>query len=90
VAVNKMTSATLNNLLDSQLPATGNTLDIVAIIKTDDINYTPTLENIVINYDANILNQGAVLGVDYNYDQPSTTEVRVKSLANNNLKMRVI
>ena len=51
---------------------------------------SPTADGVTINYDAASLNQGAVLGTDYDYDFPNSTTVRVTSNAAQNLKVRVV
>jgi len=43
-----------------------------------------------INYDANVLNKGAILGTDYDYDAPAQNKVRITALTGNNLKVRVV
>jgi hypothetical protein len=43
-----------------------------------------------INYDGAVKNQGAVLGTDYDFDAPAQNKVNIKSLAANNLKVRVV
>jgi hypothetical protein len=50
----------------------------------------PSSDGVSINYDAATLNQGAILGTDYNYDFPAANKVRITSLATQNLKVRVI
>jgi hypothetical protein len=50
----------------------------------------PSSDGVSINYDATTLNQGAVLGTDYDYDFPDSTTVRVTSNATQNLKVRVV
>ena len=43
-----------------------------------------------INYDANVLNKGAVLGTDYDFDAPAGDAVRVTALTAGNFKVRVV
>jgi hypothetical protein len=50
----------------------------------------PSSDGVAINYDANVLNKGAVLGTDYDFDAPAQNKVRITALASNNLKVRVV
>lgn len=75
----------------SVLPTLATELDSAVILYTASAtNASNQVAGISINYDANILNQGAVLGTDYNYDYPAADQVRITSLANQNLKIRVV
>lgn len=60
------------------------------IMYTDDASKIPQFASLDLNYDANILNKGAELGTDSQYDQPASDKIRVKALAANNLKIRVL
>lgn len=90
IAANAMPSAQLANATDADFPATGDTLDLAIILYTDDATQIPSSQGATLNYDANVLNQGAINGTDYEWDQPSDTEVRIKALKPNNLKVRVV
>ena len=69
----------------------GDTLDLAIALRTDTASAsTPTADGVTINYDAASLNQGAVLGTDYDYDFTNSTTVRVTSNAAQNLKIRVV
>jgi hypothetical protein len=69
----------------------GDTLDLAIALRMDTASAsTPTADGVTINYDAASLNQGAVLGTDYDYDFPDSTTVRVTSNASQNLKIRVV
>ena len=50
----------------------------------------PSSDGVSINYDAESLNKGAILGTDYDYDFPDSTTVRITSNATQNLKIRVV
>jgi hypothetical protein len=50
----------------------------------------PSSDGVSINYDANVLNKGAILGTDYDFDAPAQNKVRITALAANNLKIRVV
>ena len=90
VAQNQMTPSQLDAATDTDFPATGNTLDIAVTNDNGDGTSNPIFDSVIVNYDANTLNQGATLNTDYEYDQPATDKVRVKSLGNYNLKIRVM
>jgi sugar lactone lactonase YvrE len=87
---NQMDSTALNAITDANQITLGNDLDFAAILYIDSGTTVPTYSGTAINYDANILNQGAVLGTDYNWDFPATDKVRLTSLGNYNLKVRII
>jgi hypothetical protein len=53
-------------------------------------NTVPSSDGVSINYDANILNKGAILGTDYDFDAPAQDKVRITALTANNLKVRVV
>jgi len=90
ITANKMDSTQLLAVGDADFPALGNSLDLGVILNTTDATQIPSFTSAALNYDANILNEGAILGTDYDYDQPATDKVRITSLANNNLKIRVL
>jgi hypothetical protein len=87
---NQMDSTKLNAITDANQITLGNDLDFAAILYIDSGTTVPTYSGTAINYDANILNQGAVLGTDYNFDFPAANKVRITSLAAQNLKVRII
>ena len=90
VAVNKMTSTTLNALSDANQIALGNDLDFAAILYIASGSTVPTYSGTALNYDANVLNQGVVLGTDYNWDAPATNKVRITTVGAGNFKVRVV
>jgi len=90
LTVNQMNSTTLNAITDANQITLGNDLDFAAILYYASGSTTPTYSGTAINYDANVINQGAVVGTDYNWDFPSSTSVRLTSLGAYNLKVRVI
>ena len=90
-AVNRMDKTQLDAVTDPNHYTLGNTLDLAIALRTDTASAsTPTADGVTINYDAASLNQGAVLGTDYDYDFPNSTTVRVTSNAAQNLKIRVV
>ena len=90
-AVNRMDKTQLDAVTDPNHYTLGNTLDLAIALRMDTASAsTPTADGVTINYDAASLNQGAVLGTDYDYDFPNSTTVRVTSNAAQNLKIRVV
>jgi hypothetical protein len=86
-----------NRISSSQFDASaneitlGNSLDLMIGFKVANANdISPTSDGTVINYDANILNQGAIVGTDYDWDFPDSTTVRITSLGNYNFRVRVV
>lgn len=87
---NQMTSTELNAINDASQITLGTALDLATIIYYASGLTTPTYSGTAINYDANVINQGAQLGVDYTYDAPAQNKVRVTSVNAANLKIRVV
>ena len=87
---NQMTSTELNAINDASQITLGTALDLAAIIYYASGSTPPTYSGTAINYDANVLNQGAILGTDYTYDAPAQNKVRVTSVNAANLKIRVV
>ena len=91
VAANQMSAAQLSAATDAQYFTTGNTFDLAIILRGDSSQtVTPKSDGINVDYDAAALNKGAILGTDYDYDVPSSTSVRITSLAAQNLKVKVL
>ena len=90
VAVNQMDKAQLDAVADGSHFTLGNTLDLGIIMYISSTGTSPTSDGVSINYDAAALNQGAVLGTDYDYDFPASDKVRITSNATQNLKIRVV
>jgi sugar lactone lactonase YvrE len=90
-AFNRMDKTQLDAVTDPNHYTLGDTLDLAIALRMDTASAsTPTADGVTINYDAASLNQGAVLGTDYDYDFPDSTTVRVTSNAAQNLKVRVV
>ena len=90
-AVNRMDKTQLDAVADGSHFTLGDTLDLAIALRQDTASTsTPKSDGVSINYDAAALNQGAVLGTDYDYDFPNSTTVRVTSNAAQNLKVRVV
>jgi len=90
-STNRMEAAQLNAVSDANHYTLGNDLDLAITMTMPDGNTnSPTSDGVSINYDANVVNQGAVLGTDYEFDKPTNTTVRVTALSDENLKVRVL
>ena len=90
-AFNRMDKTQLDAVTDPNHYTLANTLDLmIALYLPSSSTSSPTADGVSINYDAAALNQGAVLGTDYDYDFPNSTTVRVTSNAAQNLKVRVV
>ena len=88
---NRMDKTQLDAVADGSHFTLGDTLDLAIALRQDTASAsTPKSDGVSINYDAAALNQGAVLGTDYDYDFPNSTTVRVTSNAAQNLKIRVV
>ena len=87
---NQMDKTQLDAVTDPNHIALSNDFDLSIIFNMTSGTTVPSSNGVSINYDANILNQGAVLGTDYNFDAPAQNKVRITALAANNLKVRVV
>jgi glutamine cyclotransferase len=87
---NQMNKTQLDAVPDANHFTLGNDLDLAIIFNMSSGTTVPSSDGVAINFDANSLNQGAVLGTDYNWDFPAADKVRITSLAAQNLKVRVI
>ena len=91
VAANRMDKTQLDAVADANHFSTGSSLDLMIALRMDTAASTlPTSDGVTLNYDAAALNEGAVLGTDYDFFFPSSTKVQIKSLAAQNLKVRVV
>ena len=90
-AQNQMDKTQLDAVTDANHITLGNDLDLAIIFNGhSDAVAGASSDGVSINYDANTLNEGAVLGTDYDFDYPASDKVRITSLAANNLKVRVV
>ena len=87
---NQMDKTQLDAVTDPNHIALGTDLDLSIILNMTSGTTVPSSNGVAIDYDANILNEGAILGTDYDFDAPTTTKVRITALAANNLKVRVL
>jgi hypothetical protein len=91
VAANQMTGTQFDAVTDANHLTLSTTMDfMIALKNADSTSTSPTSDGVSFNYDAASLNQGAVLGTDYNWDFPAADKVRITSLADQNLKVRII
>jgi hypothetical protein len=87
---NQMNKTQLDAVPDANHFTLANDLDLAIIFNLVSGTTVPSSDGVSINFDANSLNQGAVLGTDYNWDFPAADKVRITSLAAQNLKVRII
>ena len=87
---NQMDKTQLDAVTDPNHIALGNDLDLSIILNLTSGSTVPSSNGVAINYDATVLNKGAILGTDYDFDAPATNKVRITALAANNLKVRVL
>jgi len=88
---NRMNKTQLDAVTDPNHYTLGDTLDLMIALQVSTTTAdVPTADGVTINYDAEALNQGAVLGTDYDYDFPANNKVRITSNAAQNLKIRVV
>jgi hypothetical protein len=88
--INQMDKTQLDAVTDPNHIALGNDLDLAIVFNMTSGATVPSSDGVAINYDANVLNKGAVLGTDYDFDAPTQSSVRITALAGNNLKVRVV
>jgi hypothetical protein len=90
-AFNRMDKTQLDAVADANHFSTGTSLDLMIALRMDTAASTlPTSDGVTLNYDAAALNEGAVLGTDYDFFHPAANKVQIKSLAAQNLKIRVV
>jgi len=87
---NQMDKTQLDAVTDPNHIALSNDLDLAMVFNMTNGTTVPSSNGIEIDYDANVLNKGAILGTDYDFDAPAQNEVRITSLINANLKVRVV
>ena len=89
-AQNRMDKTQLDAVTDPNHIALGNDLDLAIVFNMTSGTTAPSSDGVAINYDANVLNKGAVLGTDYDFDTPAQDKVRITALTNGNFKVRVV
>jgi sugar lactone lactonase YvrE len=90
VYTNQMDKTQLDAVTDPNHIALGDDLDLAIIFNMTSGATVPSSDGVAINYDANVLNKGAVLGTDYDFDAPAGNAVRVTALTAGNFKVRVV
>jgi len=85
-----MNKTQLDAIPDANHFTLANDLDLAIIFNMSSGTTAPSSDGVAINYDANVLNKGAILGTDYDYDAPAQNKVRITALTGNNLKVRVV
>ena len=89
--LNQMNAAQLQGTIDSDQISLNNELNLATILyTTDGTGYPPLADGAGINYDANSLWQGVIIGTDVNWDFPSSTTTRVTALIAGNYKVRIM
>ena len=87
---NRMDKAQLEAIPDANQFTLANDLDLAIIFNFSSGTVLPASDGVDINYDANTVFQGAVLGTDYNWDFPASDKVRITSLGSYNFKTRIL
>ena len=87
---NQMDKTQLDAVTDPNHIVLGNDLDLAIVLNLTSGATVPSSNGVSINYDANVLNKGAILGTDYDYDAPAQNKVQITAKAANNLKIRVL
>ena len=88
-AFNRMDKAQLQAVSDANQYTLGNTLDLmIAPYATSGIS--PISDGVTVGYQAEALIRQAINGTDYEAEFPTTNKVKIKSLAGQNLKIRII
>jgi hypothetical protein len=89
-SVNRMDKTQLDAVPDANHFTLGNSLDLMIAVQMASGSTVPKSDGVSINYDAATLVRQAAAGTDYEAEFPSSTSVKIKSLAAQNLKVRVI
>jgi len=90
VSVNQMDVTQLQTLVKADFFDPTSVLDLGVVLHTDSDLETPQFSGMTINYDANSEWEECVCGVDYESTQLSDSDVRIKALAANNLKIKAL
>ena len=88
---NRMDKTQLEAVTDPNHYPLGDSLDLaISLYLGSSSSSIPFSDGVTINYDANVLNKGAIHGTDYDWDFPSSDKVRITSNAAQNLKVRIV
>lgn len=92
IGANRMDKTQLDAVADANHFTLGNSLDLMIALRQDTANSAslPKSDGVTLNYDGQVLNEGAILGTDYDFFHPAANKVQIKSLAAQNLKVRVV
>jgi hypothetical protein len=86
---NRMDKAQLQAVTDPNHYVLGDTLDLM-IAPYAASGTSPLSDGVTIGYQADALIKQAINGTDYEAEFPATNKVKIKSLAAQNLKIRII
>lgn len=89
VSANQMDKAQVEALTDANQFVLTSSLDFATVLSSSTGD-SPVFENLDMNYDANIINQNAVQGTDYEFDFPASDKVRITAINAGNYKVRVV
>jgi hypothetical protein len=84
-----MDKAQLQAVTDPNHYVLGDTLDLM-IAPYATSGTSPLSDGVTIGYQADALIKQAINGTDYEAEFPATNKVKIKSLAAQNLKIRII
>ena len=88
--VNRMDATQLANAGDADHVTLGDELDLAIILRTDDAASIPKSSGVEIKYDVAALLKGAIIGTDYDWDNPAANTARITALKANNIRVRVL
>ena len=89
---NQMNKTQLDAVSDANQFGVSDDLDLAIILNLPSGTGVPSSDGVSINYDANVANQGAILGPngDYTYDVPALNKIRITAVNAATLKIRVV
>ena len=87
---NQMDKTQLEAVTDANQITLGDSLDLAIILNIETGVNLPSSDGVSINYDGNVLNKGAILGTDYDFDFPASDKVNITALNANNYKVRIV
>lgn len=90
VSVNQWTGSQVSAISDANQITLTNDLSFGFMMYFASGSTSPTYSGTALNYDAAVLNKGAINGVDYEYDCPAQNKVRITALNPGNYKIRVL
>lgn len=87
---NRMSGQNVNDLTDDYQPSLGDNLDIASIMYLTTGTNTPVFDTVVLNYDSQTINAGAINGTDYAWNAPANNAVSFTAINAGNYKIRVV